>query len=148
MSEPGILRAAMKAGAMKTLRNFRFLAGALLFVIALGTAGLSLHRGMAMVRWLLHGHHHADHDRLPGGASAVACWTRFQRVHHSGRSFAAVSGDRVGDQALLEFELQSFFGRRRMERDIGRLRITTSYAVRDEWDGARLANWRAGRRRS
>ena len=58
----------------------------------------------------------------------------YQEVHplsHAGRVFnvfvilAGVSLVLLGvgalSQALLEFELQSFFGRRRMERDIGRL---------------------------
>src|SRR5512132_1539147 len=59
----------------------------------------------------------------------------YQEVHplsHAGRLFnvgiivagVALVFLAIGalTQALLEFELQSFFGRRRMERDIGRLR--------------------------
>src|ERR1035438_6789082 len=58
----------------------------------------------------------------------------YQEVHplsHAGRIFNMVViltgvslvllGVGALSQALLEFELQSFFGRRRMERDIGRL---------------------------
>jgi len=51
-------------------------------------------------------------------------------------------------QALLEFELQSFFGRRRMERDIDRL--TGHYIIcgADALAAAQPANWRAVRRSS
>src|SRR5271169_7084520 len=42
-------------------------------------------------------------------------------------------------QALLEFELQSVFGRRRMDREISRLTDHTSSAAPDAWAAA----WRA-----
>ncbi len=58
-------------------------------------AGLSLHRGMALVRWFLHGHHYADHHRISGSPSPVACRARVQRHHHPGWSLAGVSGHRV-----------------------------------------------------
>ena len=58
-------------------------------------AGLSLHRGMALVRWFLHGHHYADHHRISGSPSPVARRARVQRLHHSGWSLAGVSGHRV-----------------------------------------------------
>ena len=49
-------------------------------------------------------------------------------------------------QALLEFELQSFFGRRRMEREIGRLdRALHHLRCWAAWDGAWRGNWRASR---
>jgi voltage-gated potassium channel len=106
---------------MKTLRNLRFLAGALLFVIALGTAGFHYIEGWP---W------------FDGFYMVITTLTTigYQEVHplsHSGRVFnvfiilAGVSLVFLAigalTQALLEFELQSFFGRRRMEREIGRL---------------------------
>jgi voltage-gated potassium channel len=106
---------------MKTLRNLRFLAGALLFVIALGTAGFHYIEGWP---W------------FDGFYMVITTLTTigYQEVHplsHAGRVFNVViimggvslAFLAIGSatQALLEFELQSFFGRRRMERDIGRL---------------------------
>src|ERR1035441_1417927 len=106
---------------MKTLRNLRFLAGALLFVIALGTAGFHYIEGCP---W------------FGGFYMVITTLTTigYQEVHplsHAGRVFNVViimggvslAFLAIGSatQALLEFELQSFFGRRRMERDIGRL---------------------------
>ena len=106
---------------MKTLRNVKFLAGALLLVIALGTAGFHFIEGWP---W------------FDGFYMVITTLTTigYQEVHplsHTGRVFNVLiilSGVSllflaIGSltQALLEFELQSFFGRRRMEREIGRL---------------------------
>src|SRR5436190_20779506 len=106
---------------MKILRNLRRIALALLVVIALGTAGFHFIEGWP---W------------FDGFYMVVTTLTTigYQEVHplsHAGRVFnvfviiAGVSLLLLGvgalSQALLEFELQSFFGRRRMEREIGRL---------------------------
>jgi len=106
---------------MKTLRNLRLLAGGLLFVIALGTVGFHYIEGWP---W------------FDGFYMVITTLTTigYQEVHplsHAGRVFNVViilGGVSlvflaIGSltQALLEFELQSFFGRRRMEREIGRL---------------------------
>ena len=106
---------------MKTLRNLRFLAGALLFVIALGTAGFHYIEGWP---W------------FDGFYMVITTLTTigYQEVHplsHAGRVFNVIiilAGVSLvflaigsATQALLEFELQSFFGRRRMSRDIDRL---------------------------
>ncbi len=106
---------------MKTLRNAKFLAGALLFVIVLGTAGFHYIEGWP---W------------FDGFYMVVTTLTTigYQEVHPLSRAgrvfnvFIILGGVSllflaIGSltQALLEFELQSFFGRRRMEREIGRL---------------------------
>jgi len=106
---------------MKTLRNLRFLAGSLLFMIALGTAGFHYIEGWP---W------------FDGFYMVITTLTTigYQEVHplsHAGRVFNVIiiiGGVSLlflaigsATQALLEFELRSFFGRRRMERDIGRL---------------------------
>ena len=106
---------------MKTLRNVKILAAALLLVVALGTAGFHYIEGWP---W------------FDGFYMVITTLTTigYQEVHplsHAGRVFnvfmilAGVSllFLAIGSltQALLEFELQSFFGRRRMEREIGRL---------------------------
>jgi voltage-gated potassium channel len=106
---------------MKTLRNLRFLAGALLLVMAVGTAGFHYIEGWP---W------------FDGFYMVITTLTTigYQETHplsHAGRVFnvAIILGGvslvflAIGSltQALLEFELQNFFGRRRMERDIGRL---------------------------
>jgi len=106
---------------MRKLRNLRFLAGALLFMIALGTAGFHYIEGWP---W------------FDGFYMVITTLTTigYQEVHplsHAGRMFniVIILGGvsllflAIGalTQALLEFELQSFFGRRRMEREIGRL---------------------------
>ena len=106
---------------MKTLRNLRLLAGGLLFVIALGTVGFHYIEGWP---W------------FDGFYMVITTLTTigYQEVHplsHAGRVFNVViilGGVSllflaIGSltQALLEFELQSFFGKRRMEREIGRL---------------------------
>jgi voltage-gated potassium channel len=106
---------------MKALRNLRMIAALLLLVVAAGTAGFHFIEGWP---W------------FDGFYMVVTTLTTigYQEVHplsHAGRVFnvfvilAGVSLLLLGvgalSQALLEFELQSFFGRRRMEREIGRL---------------------------
>ena len=106
---------------MKALRNLRHIGLALLLVVAAGTAGYHFIEGWP---W------------FDGFYMVVTTLTTigYQEVHplsHGGRVFnvfvilAGVSLLLLGigalSQALLEFELQSFFGRRRMEREIGRL---------------------------
>ncbi|MGB8115044.1 MAG: potassium channel protein [Candidatus Sulfotelmatobacter sp.] len=106
---------------MKALRNLRIIGALLLLVVAAGTAGFHFIEGWP---W------------FDGFYMVVTTLTTigYQEVHplsHAGRVFnvfvilVGVSLLLLGvgalSQALLEFELQSFFGRRRMERDIGRL---------------------------
>ncbi len=106
---------------MKALRNLRTIGALLLVVMAIGTAGYHYIEGWP---W------------FDGFYMVITTLTTigYQEVHplsHSGRVFnvfvilAGVSLLLLGvgalSQALLEFELQSFFGRRRMEREIGRL---------------------------
>lgn len=106
---------------MKSLRNLRTIGVLLLLVMAIGTAGYHYIEGWS---W------------FDGFYMVVTTLTTigYQEVHplsHAGRVFnvfvilAGVSLLLLGvgalSQALLEFELQSFFGRRRMEREIGRL---------------------------
>ncbi|MFY9911925.1 MAG: potassium channel protein [Candidatus Sulfotelmatobacter sp.] len=106
---------------MKALRNLRIIGALLLLVVAAGTAGFHFLEGWP---W------------FDGFYMVVTTLTTigYQEVHplsHAGRVFnvfvilVGVSLLLLGvgalSQALLEFELQSFFGRRRMERDIGRL---------------------------
>ena len=106
---------------MKALRNLRLVAIALLAVMLAGTAGFHFIEGWP---W------------FDGFYMVVTTLTTigYQEVHplsHAGRIFnvfvilAGVSLVFLGigalTQALLEFELRSFFGRRKMERSIGRL---------------------------
>jgi voltage-gated potassium channel len=106
---------------MKSFRNLRSIAVLLLLVMAIGTAGYHFIEGWP---W------------FDGFYMVITTLTTigYQEVHplsHAGRVFnvfviiAGVSLLLLGvgalSQALLEFELQSFFGRRRMEREIGRL---------------------------
>jgi voltage-gated potassium channel len=106
---------------MKAFRNLRLIGVLLLLVMAVGTAGYHYIEGWP---W------------FDGFYMVVTTLTTigYQEVHplsHAGRVFnvfvilAGVSLALLGvgalSQALLEFELQSFFGRRRMEREIGRL---------------------------
>ncbi len=106
---------------MRTSRNLKFLAAALVFVIALGTVGFHYIEGWP---W------------FDGFYMVVSTLTTIgdqetHRLSHAGRVFNVfiIMGGvsllflSIGylTQALLEFELQNFFGRRRMERDIGRL---------------------------
>ena len=106
---------------MKTLRNLRLLVGAILLVIAVGTVGFHYIEGWP---W------------FDGFYMVITTLTTigYQETHplsHAGRVFNVliILGGvslvflTIGalTQALLEFELQNFFGRRRMQRDIGRL---------------------------
>src|SRR5215831_8547911 len=106
---------------MKALRNLGFLVTALAVVIATGTAGFHYIEGWP---W------------FDGFYMVVTTLTTigYQETHplsHAGRVFnvcVIVAGVSlvflaIGalTQALLEFELRSFFGRRKMEREIDRL---------------------------
>jgi voltage-gated potassium channel len=106
---------------MKALRNLRRVGIALIIVVLAGTAGFHLIEGWP---W------------FDGFYMVVTTFTTigYQEVHplsHAGRVFnvaliiTGVSTLFLGigflTQALLEFELGSFFGRRKMERDISRL---------------------------
>jgi voltage-gated potassium channel len=106
---------------MKILRNLRRIGLALVCVIGLGTAGFHFIEGWP---W------------FDGFYMVVTTLTTigYQETHplsHAGRVFnifVIVVGVSlvflaIGalTQALLEFELRSFFGRRKMEREIGRL---------------------------
>jgi voltage-gated potassium channel len=106
---------------MRSTLNLRIVGVLLLLVMAIGTVGFHLIEGWS---W------------FDGFYMVVTTLTTigYQEVHplsHAGRIFnvfvilAGVSLVLLGvgalSQALLEFELQSFFGRRRMEREIGRL---------------------------
>ena len=106
---------------MKALRNLRTIGLLLALVMLIGTAGYHYIEGWT---W------------FDGFYMVVTTLTTigYQEVHplsHAGRVFnvfvilSGVSLALLGvgslSQALLEFELQSFFGRRRMEREIGRL---------------------------
>jgi voltage-gated potassium channel len=106
---------------MRILRNLRLIGLALLIVIAIGTAGFHFLEGWP---W------------FDGFYMVITTLTTigYQETHplsHGGRVFnvfVIISGVAlvflaIGalTQALLEFELRNFFGRRRMERDIGRL---------------------------
>ena len=106
---------------MKALRNLRNIGLLLVLVMTIGTAGYHFIEGWP---W------------FDGFYMVVTTLTTigYQEVHplsHAGRVFnvfvilAGVSLLLLGvgalSQALLEFELQTFFGRRRMEREIARL---------------------------
>ena len=106
---------------MKAFRNLPVIGALLLLVMAVGTAGFHFIEGWP---W------------FDGFYMVVTTLTTigYQEVHplsHAGRVFnvfviaGGVSLVLLGigalSQALLEFELQSFFGRRRMQREIGRL---------------------------
>src|SRR6516162_5793452 len=106
---------------MPALRHLRKIGILLVLVMAIGTAGYHYIEGWT---W------------FDGFYMVVTTLTTigYQEVHplsHAGRVFnvfvilGGVSllllGVGLLSQALLEFELQSFFGRRRMEREIGRL---------------------------
>src|SRR5215469_16670759 len=106
---------------MKAFRNLRTIGLLLAAVVAAGTVGFHLMEGWT---W------------FDGFYMVVTTLTTigYQEVHplsHAGRVFnvfiiltgvsLVLLGIGLLSQALLEFELQSFFGRRRMEREIGRL---------------------------
>jgi len=106
---------------MRTFRHLRSLVAALAFVVGVGTMGFHYIEGWS---W------------FDGFYMVITTLTTigYQETHplsHAGRVFNVfiilggvslvflVIGSLT--QALLEFELQNIFGRRRMERDIGRL---------------------------
>lgn len=106
---------------MRALRNVKFLAIAIVTLIAIGTAGFHLIEG-----WSL----------FDGFYMVVTTFTTigYQEVHplsHAGRIFnvfmigagVALVFLLIGSltQVLIESEFQQFFGRRKMEREIGRL---------------------------
>src|SRR5881227_1959741 len=106
---------------MKAFRNLRLIGAALLLLALIGTAGFHFIEGWS---W------------FDGLYMVVTTFTTigYQEVHplsHAGRTFnigliiGGVSLLFLGigslTQALLEFELGQFFGRRRMERDVERL---------------------------
>ena len=105
---------------MRTFRNLKFLAAALALVVGVGTLGFHYIEGWP---W------------FDGLYMVITTLTTIgDQTHplsHAGRVFnVVIIVIGVGlvflaigslTQALLEFELQNFFGRRRMERDIGRL---------------------------
>jgi voltage-gated potassium channel len=108
-------------GGMRSVRNLRMVGLALLGVMLIGTAGFHFIEGWS---W------------FDGFYMVITTLTTigYQELHplsHAGRIFnvfviitgVALVFLAIGalTQALLEFELQSFFGRRRMERDISRL---------------------------
>src|SRR5207244_12635586 len=104
------------------LRQLRLIVAALLLLVLAGMAGFHWIEGWS---W------------FDGLYMVITTFTTigYQEIHplsHSGRIFnlalivAGVSLVFLGigalTQALLEFELRSFFGRRKMEREIGRLK--------------------------
>jgi len=106
---------------MRPFRHLRLIATALTVLVILGSAGFHLIEGWS---W------------FDGLYMVITTFTTigYQEIHplsHAGRVFnlgliiAGVSLVFLGigslTQALLEFELRSFFGRRKMEREIGRL---------------------------
>src|SRR3954466_15860475 len=106
---------------MKAFRNLRLIGIALLSIVLFGTGGFHFIEGWS---W------------FDGFYMVITTLTTigYQEVHplsHAGRIFnlfVIVAGVAllflaIGalTQALLEFELQTFFGRRKMERDINRL---------------------------
>ncbi len=106
---------------MRKFRNLRFLGGALLFVFALGTAGFHYLEGWT---WF-------DSFYMVITTLTTIGYGEIHPLSHAGRVFNVIiilGGVSVvflaigsATEALLEFELQNFFGRRRMEREIGRL---------------------------
>jgi voltage-gated potassium channel len=117
----GARQPAESWSSLKALHNLRMIGLALVCVVVAGTAGFHFIEGWP---W------------FDGFYMVVTTLTTigYQEVHplsHTGRIFnvfVIVAG--VGlvflvigalTQALLEFELRSFFGRRKMEREIGRL---------------------------
>jgi voltage-gated potassium channel len=106
---------------MRILRNLRLIGLALLIVILFGTAGFHFIEGWP---WF-DGFYMVITTLTTIGYQEVHSLSRAGRVFNVFVIIAGVSLVFLAigalTQALLEFELQSFFGRRKMERDIGRL---------------------------
>ena len=106
---------------MRIQTNLRFILLALLIVVLIGTAGFHFIEGWP---WF-DGLYMVVTTLTTIGYQEVHPLSRAGRVFNIFVIFAGVSLLLVTigtlTQALLEFELQSFFGRRRMEREIGRL---------------------------
>src|SRR5512133_2018394 len=106
---------------MKALHNLRLIGLALAFVIVAGTAGFHFLEGWT---WF-------DGFYMVMTTLTTIGYQETHPLSHAGRVFnvgVIVAGVSlvflvIGalTQALLEFELRSFFGRRKMEREIGRL---------------------------
>jgi voltage-gated potassium channel len=137
-----------KGANVRALHNLRLIVNALALVILAGTAGFHFIEGWS---W------------FDGFYMVITTLTTigYQETHplsHAGRVFnvcVIVAGVSlvflaIGalTQALLEFERRSFFGRRKMEREIDRLTDTTSFVAPDASGAAPLVSWRAGRHRS
>ena len=106
---------------MKAFRNLRVIGALLLAVMAVGTAGYHYIEGWP---WF-DGFYMVVTTLTTIGYQEVHPLSQLGRVFNVFVILAGVSLLLLGvgalSQALLEFELQSFFGRRRMEREIGRL---------------------------
>jgi len=106
---------------MRIQTNLRFILLALLIVVLIGTAGFHFIEGWP---WF-DGLYMVVTTLTTIGYQEVHPLSRAGRIFNIFVIFAGVSLLLVTigtlTQALLEFELQSFFGRRRMEREIGRL---------------------------
>jgi voltage-gated potassium channel len=106
---------------VKPLRNLRLVGLALLFLALIGTAGFHYLEGWS---WF-------DSLYMVGVTFTTVGYREVHDLSHTGRIFnlglmlsgvgLVFLGIGVLTQALLEFELEHFFGRRRMERDISRL---------------------------
>jgi voltage-gated potassium channel len=106
---------------MRIQTNLRFILLALLIVVLIGTAGFHFIEGWP---WF-DGLYMVVTTLTTIGYQEVHPLSRAGRIFNIFVIFAGVSLLLVTigtlTQALLEFELQNFFGRRRMEREIGRL---------------------------
>ncbi len=106
---------------MKAFRNLKFLGAALALVVGAGTAGFHYIEGWAwfdsfyMVITTLSTIGSQETRPLSHGARVFNVLVIISGVSLVFLAIGALT------QALLEFELQNFFGRRRMEREIGRL---------------------------
>ena len=106
---------------MKTLRNLRLLVGAILLMIAIGTAGFHYIEGWP---WF-DGFYMTITTMTTVGYGEIHPLSHIGRVFNSFLILAAVlaGGFTIAavTQALLEFEFGKVFGRRRMERELAKL---------------------------